>query len=38
MTVADLVKAVADAHIISNEETVFGDWLEAFVKNCSKLL
>lgn len=28
VTAADLVKALADAHIISNEETIFGDWLE----------
>jgi Type II restriction endonuclease EcoO109I len=28
LTAADLVKALADAHIISNEETIFGDWLE----------
>ncbi len=27
-TASDLVKALADAHIISNEETIFGDWLE----------
>lgn len=28
VTAADLVKALAEAHIISNEETIFGDWLE----------
>jgi Type II restriction endonuclease EcoO109I len=28
VTAADLVKALADAHINSNEETIFGDWLE----------
>lgn len=28
VTANDLVKALADAHIISNEETIFGDWLE----------
>lgn len=28
VTAADLVKAFAEAHIISNEETIFGDWLE----------
>ncbi len=28
VTASDLVKALADAHIISNEETIFGDWLE----------
>ncbi|MBA2620820.1 MAG: cytosolic protein [Acidobacteria bacterium] len=28
ITASDLVKALANAHIISNEETIFGDWLE----------
>ena len=27
-TAADLVKGITDAHISSNEETIFGDWLE----------
>jgi hypothetical protein len=28
LTSADIVKGIADAHISSNEETIFGDWLE----------
>lgn len=28
VTAGDLVKALADAHLSSNEETIFGDWLE----------
>jgi Type II restriction endonuclease EcoO109I len=28
VTAAELVKALADAHLSSNEETIFGDWLE----------
>lgn len=28
VTAGDMVKALADAHISSNEETIFGDWLE----------
>lgn len=28
ITASDLVKGLADAHISSNEETIFGDWLE----------
>ena len=27
-TITDIVKGLVDAHISSNEETVFGDWLE----------
>jgi hypothetical protein len=26
----DVVTGIADAHIASNEETIFGDWLEGF--------
>ena len=29
-TAADLVKGITDAHISSNEETIFGGWLEKF--------
>lgn len=28
LTAQDIVKGIADAHISSNEETIFGDWLE----------
>jgi len=28
LTAAQIVKSLADAHISSNEETIFGDWLE----------
>lgn len=28
LTAGDIVKGIVDAHISSNEETVFGDWLE----------
>lgn len=28
VTAGDMVRALADAHISSNEETIFGDWLE----------
>jgi hypothetical protein len=28
VTAGDMVKALADAHLSSNEETIFGDWLE----------
>lgn len=28
LTAADIVKGIVDTHISSNEETIFGDWLE----------
>ena len=28
LTASDIVKGIVDAHISSNEETIFGDWLE----------
>lgn len=28
LTASDIVKSIVDAHISSNEETIFGDWLE----------
>ncbi len=28
LTAGDIVKGIVDAHISSNEETIFGDWLE----------
>ncbi|MEI7587616.1 PmeII family type II restriction endonuclease [Runella sp.] len=28
LTASDIVKSLVDAHISSNEETIFGDWLE----------
>lgn len=30
LTAEKIVKGLADAHISSNEETIFGDWLEGF--------
>ncbi len=38
LTAEQIVKAVLDAHISSNEETLFGDWLEEFaIFICSKV-
>jgi hypothetical protein len=28
LTASDIIKGIVDAHISSNEETIFGDWLE----------
>ncbi len=30
LTAQEIVKGLVDAHISSNEETIFGDWLEGF--------
>jgi hypothetical protein len=30
LTAEQIVKSIVDAHISSNEETIFGDWLEGF--------
>lgn len=30
LTAGEIIKALTDAHISSNEETIFGDWLEGF--------
>jgi hypothetical protein len=30
LTSEQIVKGIVDAHISSNEETIFGDWLEEF--------
>ncbi len=30
LTADQIVRGLADAHISSNEETIFGDWLEGF--------
>ena len=30
LTAEQIIKSLVDAHISSNEETIFGDWLEGF--------
>jgi len=38
LTAADLVKGITDAHISSNEETIFGDWLEGLAIYINKIV
>lgn len=38
LTAEQIIKGLVDAHISSNEETIFGDWLEGLaIFICSKI-
>jgi hypothetical protein len=38
LTAAELVKGITDAHISSNEETIFGEWLEGLAIHINKIV